>query len=81
MRVAINTLAHVTGGGITYFENVLPRVANDDHEYLVLVPAGRNKITRVDAPNLQFVETSFPVEFLLGRLFYEQIVFPLLMWY
>ncbi|SDY32991.1 glycosyltransferase family 4 protein [Halopenitus persicus] len=81
MKVAINTLSHVTGGGITYFENVLPRLADDGDEYLVLVPAGRDKITRVDASNIRFVETSFPVGFLLGRLFYEQVVFPLLLWY
>lgn len=81
MKVAINTLSHVTGGGITYFENVLPRLADDGDEYLVLVPAGRDKISRVDASNIRFVETSFPAGFLLGRLFYEQIVFPLLLWY
>lgn len=81
MKVAINTLSHVTGGGITYFENVLPRIANDENEYVLLLPAGRNKISRPDAKNLRFVETSFPTHNVFLRIFYEQLVFPVLLWY
>lgn len=80
VHVAINTLAHVTGGGITYFENVLPRLADDGDEYLVIVPADRDKITRIDAANVRFVETSFPVDNILGRLVYEQLLLPVLLW-
>lgn len=80
MKVAINTLAHVTGGGITYFENVLPRLAEDGDEYLVIVPADREKITRVDADNVTFVETSVPTGTIVGRLLHEQLVLPILLW-
>jgi len=80
MKIAINTLAHVTGGGITYFENVLPRLADDGDEYLVIVPAGREKITRIDADNVRFVETFFPTGTIVGRLLYEQLLLPILLW-
>lgn len=81
MHVTINTLSHVTGGGITYFENVLPRLTNDGNEYTILLPTGRNKINRPDAENLRFVETSFPTHNVFLRIFYEQFVFPVLLWY
>lgn len=81
LSVAINTLSHVTGGGITYFNNVLPRIGGDENEYLVLVPSDRDKISRPAAENLQFVETSFPTHNVLLRLVYEQFVLPVLLWY
>jgi glycosyltransferase involved in cell wall biosynthesis len=80
MRVAINTLSHVTGGGITYFENVLGHLADDGNEYVILVPAGRGKITRPAADNLRFVTAGIDTRSLPARLFYEQAILPVRLW-
>lgn len=81
MKVAINTLSHVTGGGITYLSNILPRLSDDGNEYVVLVPQGRDKIIEPAARNISFVEVASPIDVLLVRLLYEQFVFPILLWY
>lgn len=76
MRVLINTLSHVGGGGITYLKNMLPRFAESEHEFLVLVPADRNKLNEPPSDNVTFKLVTAPVDILPVRLLYEQLVIP-----
>lgn len=77
MRVLINTLSHVGGGGITYLKNMLLRFAESEHEFLVLVPADRNKLNEPPSDNVTFKSVDVPVDVLPIRLLYEQLVIPI----
>lgn len=77
MKILVNTIAHVGGGGITYLENMLPRFADDEHEYVVLVPESRKILQEPDNPSVQFERVSSQFDPLPNRLLYEQVLLPL----
>jgi len=75
MKIAINTLAHRTsGGGITYLKNILPRLANTEHEFVIFVPQDRNKITDISEPNIVFHHVNLPLTISPVLLLYEQLL-------
>lgn len=77
MKIAINTLAHRTsGGGITYLKNILPRLAETNHNFVVFVPEGRNALQEPSAPNIKFRRVSLPMTMMLILVLYEQLVLP-----
>lgn len=77
MRILVNTLAHVGGGGITYLKNMLPRFAKSEQEYVILVPSDRRLLQEPDADNIRFERVSLPVGVLPVRLLYEQFILPI----
>jgi glycosyltransferase involved in cell wall biosynthesis len=77
MRVLINTLAHVGGGGITYLQNMIPRFADDDNEYVILVPDSRGMLSEPTSSNIQFKYVNSFFDPLPTRLLYEQIILPI----
>lgn len=78
MRVLVNTLSHIGGsGGITYLKNMLPRFANNEYEYVILVPADRGILEEPDADNIRFEQVELPVNILPMRIFYEQCIIPI----
>lgn len=79
MKVAINTLPYSRGGGMTYLRNVLPRLADTEKEYYVYVPQGREAITDIQASNITYLSVRFPTGHVVLRLFYEQLILPLLL--
>jgi len=76
MKIAINSLAHAGGGGITYLKNMLPRFADDDDEYVVLVPAGRNALSKPSSGDIRFETVDILGDLLPARLLYEQAILP-----
>jgi len=76
MRILVNTLAHVGGGGITYLENMLPRFASDDNEYVILVPESRGVLKEPSSRSVRFEYVSSLFDTLPARLLYEQVVLP-----
>lgn len=80
-RIAINTLPFDRGGGVTYLENILPELAETGDEYHIFVTAGDSPFRMFDTPNVQYHSVHFPTEPLMLRLFYEQFVLPILLWY
>lgn len=79
MNVLIEATAHPGGGSITYLNKLLDRVAGTHDQYRIIVPQGRNALADHDAPNIEFIETAFPVGNPALREIYRQIVLPLLL--
>lgn len=78
MKIAINTLAHrKTGGGLTYFRNILPRLEDDEHQYIVFVPADRNSLTEYSTDSIKLIPVRFPVHLALCLVLYEQLILPI----
>jgi glycosyltransferase involved in cell wall biosynthesis len=79
MNIAIDTLPHPGGGALRYFRNVLHRFADDGNEYLVLVPAGREELTHIEANNIEYYEVRFWSKNILTRLVFQQFGLPILL--
>lgn len=79
MKVLVETTAHPGGGSLTYLNNLLEQFADTDDRYTIVVPPERDALTDQDAPNIEFVETSFPVGNAALREVYRQIVLPLVL--
>lgn len=77
MRVLVNTIAHVGGGGITYLKNMLPRFAASENEYIILVPESRNILEEPDSESVWFERVSSVFDPLPARLVYEQMILPI----
>jgi glycosyltransferase involved in cell wall biosynthesis len=75
MKFAINALPFSRGGGVTYIENIVPKLATTDDEYYIFTSAGSD-MTEDSYENITYTEVNFPTEILFLRLFYEQFVFP-----
>lgn len=79
MRVVIDTTAHPGGGAMTYLDRLLTRFVGGDDEYIVIVPGGREALTRHEADNIRLVTTRFPVGNAALRELYRQLVLPLVL--
>ncbi|APW98883.1 hypothetical protein CHINAEXTREME_14355 [Halobiforma lacisalsi AJ5] len=77
MNIAVNGLPFNRGGGTTYLKNVLPRLAETDDQYYIFVSSNQSDIPEIDEGNIEYIEIKFPVNFILLRLLYEQLLFPL----
>jgi glycosyltransferase involved in cell wall biosynthesis len=80
MNVVIDTLPHDRGGGITYLKNILPYLGETGDQYYLLVPESRNEICDPKLENVEIIKVGFPLENLLLRLFYQQIILPFLLY-
>lgn len=73
-RILLNALASSAGGGITYLQNVLPRLAegSQENQYLALVPPERLQAYKRFESTRVKVETMPSAGGTLGRLLLEQ---------
>lgn len=73
-RILLNALASTAGGGITYLENVLPRLEQgiQENQYIVLVPPERFRgCVRFESERVK-VETRASAGGAMGRMLLEQ---------
>lgn len=80
MKIAVNTLAHrSTGGGITYLENILPRISETSDRIILFVPEGRGVFERFASNHsqIEIKEVTPLVRMAPLLVFYEQIILPL----
>lgn len=79
MQIGITTLSGTTYGGITYFRNLIPALAqiDTDNEYHIFVPHNDALPRLVDQANFLFHACSADVTSAWRRLCWEQLVLPL----
>jgi len=73
-RVLLNALASTAGGGLTYLQNVLPRLSRSDesHYYLALVPPEQVERYAAFANARLGIEAAPAVSGTLARMWWEQ---------
>lgn len=81
MRVAISTLSGAGYGGVTYFRNFLPALAEVDAKNEYIIFARREMIDGlgIAQANFRFVECSECMRHPLLRLLWEQLILPIKM--
>lgn len=71
-RILFNALASTAGGGITWLENVLPRLAGQPHDLIFFVPHGSvERYRRFETPGLRF-ESGPEAAGAFSRMIWEQ---------
>lgn len=77
LRIALNATAAVTGGGITYWLNLLPALDRLDtgHEFIVYAPEGEERLP-LDTVRLRVERVGFPRPRALSRMAWEQLRLP-----
>jgi len=81
MRVVIDALSAVTGGGVTYFSNLLPALGGIDprNEYVVLRDSWQRELDFSLPGNFRRQEIHLPFKSVFLRLVWEQVGLPTLM--
>ena len=79
MRIAINALPAVIGGGVTFYRELLPELAalDDRNDYVVLLHAGRDDLLQIP-PTFEKKFVRAPKNVFL-RFCWEQLVLPMLL--
>ena len=79
MRIAINALSAVAGGGVTYLNQLFKQLAAIDkgNEYLIITTQKGEKVLNTDYKNFQVLFFKFPSISPVFRLFWEQFY----LWY
>lgn len=82
MRIGIDTLFEnpsLGTGGLTYIENLVPRLAElDDFEYVLYVSPKNRHLFELDRPNVRHVVCPFSKERRLATVAFEQTALPVL---
>jgi glycosyltransferase involved in cell wall biosynthesis len=80
LRILLNATAAVVGGGMTYWLNLLPALAEmrTRHEYLLFLPKSQHRIAPSLPSNFTVERIDFPRPQILMRLVWEQTVLPFL---
>ncbi|OHB36340.1 MAG: hypothetical protein A2Y09_04075 [Planctomycetes bacterium GWA2_39_15] len=79
MRIAINALSAVAGGGVTYLNKLFRHLSEIDNgnEYLIITTRKGKKVLKADYKNFQVLFFKFPSISPVFRLFWEQFY----LWY
>lgn len=75
MRIAINALSAVAGGGVTYLNQLFEHLSEIDkeNEYLIITTKNGEKILHANYKNFQVVSFEIPSLSTILRLFWEQL--------
>ncbi|MBM4056397.1 MAG: glycosyltransferase family 4 protein, partial [Planctomycetes bacterium] len=78
MKIAINAMSAVAGGGVTYIKNLLTYLSkiNTNHQYLILTTLAGKEAFYFDHPNFKFLSFKIPSKGLILRIFWEQLILP-----
>jgi glycosyltransferase involved in cell wall biosynthesis len=78
LRIALNATAAVSGGGVTYWANLLPALAalRSPHEFHVLVARDQARFDDAIPPSFRVSRVSFARPRSLGRLLWDQTTLP-----
>ncbi|MFH1039273.1 MAG: glycosyltransferase family 1 protein [PVC group bacterium] len=78
MIIAVNALSAVSGGGITYFTNILPaldRISSED-QYVILIPRRCHFSPGSLSARIQLKRVTIPFSSPAYRVLYEQLALP-----
>ena len=78
MKIAINTMSAVAGGGVTYIKNLLTYLSkiNTNHQYFILTTLAGKETFYFQHPNFQFLSFKIPSKSPLLRILWEQCILP-----
>lgn len=79
MKIAVNAVGHMGGGGITLLRNLLRQWTAPDerHSFCVFVKESVLPLEELQGPGVKIVPVGFWSQNVLLRLFYEQFILPL----
>ena len=79
MRIAINALSAVAGGGVTYLNQLFKHLSEIDrgNEYLIITTKKGEKILHTNYKNFQVISFRLPGFSPILRIFWEQLC----LWY
>jgi len=83
MKILINGLSAIIGGGITYINNIVPRLVNIDNnnQYILLVSIrSKNSILLPAKGNGRLKIVFFAIFNLFHRMIFEQVFIPFIVW-
>jgi glycosyltransferase involved in cell wall biosynthesis len=79
MDVAINALAFTRGGGVTYMQNLIPRLAETNDDYYIFITSNseitNQKYKKYD--NISLIIVTYLSTYVPIRLFFGQIIIPM----
>lgn len=83
MKIAVNLLPireKIAGAG-KYAQNIVYELSQQDHknEYYLYISEIGKKNFKIDSPNFHFIVPKFNPESVFRRIFWEQIIFPILL--
>ncbi len=75
MRIAINALSAVAGGGVTYLNQTFKHLSEIDskNEYIIITTKRGEKILHADYKNFHIISYKIPSLFIVVRLLWEQL--------
>ncbi len=81
MKIAINTMSAVAGGGVTYIKNLLTYLSklNTHHQFLILTTLKGKETFYFQHPNFTFWSFKTPSRNSILRILWEQLVLPCLL--
>ena len=79
MRIAINALSAVAGGGVTYLNQLFRHLSEIDkgNEYLIITTKKGEKVLQAEYENFQMLTFKIPGYSIISRLLWEQLC----LWY
>ena len=79
MKIALSLLSGISYGGVTYFDNLVPALAQIDksNEYHIFLYKKNNLTERIKQDNFFFQVCSDSVHSAYMRFFWEQFVLPI----
>ena len=78
MKIAINTMSAVAGGGVTYIKNLLYHLSksNTPHQYLIITTLAGKEIFYFQHSNFRFLPFKVPSRSPILRILWEQCILP-----
>lgn len=78
MKIAINTMSAVAGGGVTYIKNLLYHLSksNTPHQYLIITTLAGKETFYFQHPNFRFLSFKVPSRSPILRILWEQCILP-----
>ena len=78
MKIAINTMSAVAGGGVTYVKNLLYHLSksNTPHQYLIITTLAGKETFYFQHPNFRFLSFKVPSRSPILRILWEQCILP-----
>jgi len=82
VKIALNALSVYSGGGFTSFCNLLPALDRADrtNEYTVIISRFQTHLVQSIPEEFRVRYVRFNPRILWRRLFFEQVIFPFLLW-
>lgn len=78
MKIAINTMSAVAGGGVTYIKNLLTYLSklNTHHQFLILTTPKGKETFYFQHPDFKFLSFRIPSKSSILRILWEQLILP-----